>query len=72
MFGVAGGDGLPMMYGGDGWMWGGWSWGLPPVRERIARTMAVIASPQNTTVARVMSIQPPNAIDLMRQEVRWQ
>jgi hypothetical protein len=23
MFGVAGGDGLPMMYGGDGWMWGG-------------------------------------------------
>jgi uncharacterized membrane protein len=27
MFGVAGGDGLPMMYGGDGWMWGGWGWG---------------------------------------------
>ena len=24
MFGVAEGDGLPMMYGGDGWMWGGW------------------------------------------------
>ena len=24
MFGVAGGDGLSMMYGGDGWMWGGW------------------------------------------------
>ena len=24
MFGAAGGDGLPMMYGGDGWMWGGW------------------------------------------------
>jgi excalibur calcium-binding domain-containing protein len=24
MFGVAGGDGLPMMYGGDGWGWGGW------------------------------------------------
>jgi putative membrane protein len=24
MFGVAGGDGLPMMYDGDGWMWGGW------------------------------------------------
>ena len=27
MFGVAEGDGLPMMYGGDGWMWGGWGWG---------------------------------------------
>jgi len=27
MFGVAGGDGLPMMYGGDGWRWGGWGWG---------------------------------------------
>ena len=27
MFDVAEGDGLPMMYGGDGWMWGGWGWG---------------------------------------------
>ena len=26
MFGVAGGDGLPMMYGGNGWMWSGWGW----------------------------------------------
>ncbi len=52
MFGVAEGDGLPMMYGGDGWMSGGWGWG-----SWILMTLAMVVVWALVITATVLAIR---------------